>query len=102
MFQVEGFKVCALNESSEPLPEPENGQRVSSFSFGPCVAMPPECSWSTYEIASAAQRGTVTGPSLGGRLEQSGPFKSVGSLKPKVVHLTSRIQPSPKDSRNSS
>jgi hypothetical protein len=41
MFQVKGFKVCALNESSEPLPEPENGQRVSSFAFGPCGAMPP-------------------------------------------------------------
>jgi hypothetical protein len=99
MFQVKGFKVCALNESSELLPEPENGQRVSGFAFGPCGAMPPECSWSSYEIASAAQRGTVTGPSLGGGLEQSRRFKSVGSLKPKVVHLTSRIQPSPKSKR---
>jgi hypothetical protein len=97
MFQVEGFKVCALDESSEPLPEPENGQRVSSFALGPCVAMLPECSWSTSEITrNEANRRAVMGPSLAGRLGQSRPFKSVALLKPTVVHLTSRIQPSTK------
>ena len=91
MFLVEGLKVCALNESGEPLLEPENGQRVSSFALGPCVAMLLECSWSADEInTSAAHTEGLTGPSLGSRVEQSRPFKSVRSLKPKVVHLTSR------------
>jgi hypothetical protein len=42
------------------------------------------------------------GRPLNGRLGQSMSFKSVGFLKPTVVHLTSLIQPLPKNSRNAS
>jgi hypothetical protein len=84
IFLVEGMKVCALNESSEPLSEPENGQRVASFALGPCITMPPERSWRTREIkASGARRKATTVPSLTGRLGQSRSFKSIAFPNPK-------------------
>jgi hypothetical protein len=41
-FLVEGWKACALDESRQPLSEPENGERVATFAVGPCPAAPPE------------------------------------------------------------
>ena len=41
-FLVEGWKACALDQSSQPLSEPENGERVSTFAVGPCRAAPRE------------------------------------------------------------
>jgi hypothetical protein len=94
MFLVEGRKVCALNESCDALPEPENAQRVASFALGPCVAMPAECSWRTPQIrATSAHRKTTTVLPLIGSLGQSGPFKSIALPNPKVIYLRSSSQP---------
>ncbi len=61
MFLVQGRKVCALDESCEPLPEPENGRRVASFALGPCPAIPAECPPIAAGIhATSAHRKTAT------------------------------------------
>ena len=93
MFLVEGRKICALNESGEPLPEPENGQRFASFALGLCVAMPPEFSWRSRGIkARSGHRKATNLLSLSGRLGQSRSFKSSAFPNPKVLYLRSRIQ----------
>jgi hypothetical protein len=56
IFLVEGWKAYALNESSQPLSEPENGERASTFAVGPCPAAPPEYILLRREIPAAVRR----------------------------------------------
>jgi hypothetical protein len=97
MFLVDGRKIHALNESCDSLLEPENSHRVASFALGPCVAIPPKCSWMGPEInATSAYRKTTVGLSSTGGSGQSpiSWLKPIPFANPKVVYLRSRTQSS--------
>ena len=85
MFLVVGSKVCALNDSSAPLPELENGRRTATFEIGPCPAIPPECMSLTRGIESPNGRKTSRLVSLIGRFKRAKPF-SPAATNPSPQH----------------
>jgi hypothetical protein len=96
MFLVQGSKVCALNDSSTPLPELENGRRTATFAIGPCPAVPPECLPPTRgsELPSSSQN-TSRLVSLIGRFRRSEarlPAATNPSSPNNVVYLENATQ----------